>query len=121
MKILVATKVFLELSGVHSSLHCLLCFHATVALELQQSLSDHKASCVYYLALYRKALLTMVCRNRMNLSNQAHSWMHGVRFLGSQIGYTEGWRMPEQSQSKQSWRLGRHPTSTISNRKQTRV
>ena len=81
MKIVVATK-FSWNSAVSTDL-CIVCsaFMLPWHQELPQKLSDHKASCVDYLALYRKALLTMVCRNRMNLSNQAHSWMHGVRLL----------------------------------------
>lgn len=81
MKIVVATK-FSWNSAVSTHL-CTVCsaFMLPWYQELPQRLSDHKASGVDYLALYRKALLTMVCRKRMNLSNQAHSWMHGVRFL----------------------------------------
>lgn len=76
-------KVFLELSHIHSSLHCLLFFHATVALVVAAETVWPRQT-VYCLALYRKALLTMVCRNQMNLSNQGQSWMHG--FLWVRLG-----------------------------------
>lgn len=116
-------KVFFELSGVHSSLHCLLCFHATVAL----------GSCSRACLITKPHVFTTwpfigklcwpwsVWEQDEPLSNQAYSWMHGVRFLEVRLGTRRAEDALSNLRASRAEAGQAHPTSTISNRKQTRL